>query len=83
MEKAEIRALNLGAYPHDIGRLAIPDAILLKPGPLTERETMHRHVVIGEQTLIDIAGLLLATLRVVRHHHERWEGTGYPDGLSA
>ncbi len=85
MAKAEIRALRWGAYLHDIGKLAIPDAILLKPGPLTEteRETMQHHVAIGEQILLDIPGLPLATLQVVRHHHERWDGTGYPDGLSA
>ncbi|OLV16236.1 Response regulator [Deinococcus marmoris] len=75
--------LRQGAYLHDIGKLSIPDRILLKAGPLTpeERSVMQSHVIRGA----DIAGsmpiLSPDTLAVIRSHHERWDGAGYPDGL--
>jgi HD-GYP domain-containing protein (c-di-GMP phosphodiesterase class II) len=68
---------------HDIGKVAIPDGILFKPGALdaAERAVMERHPVIGEDIIRDIA--FLAPARpLIRHHHERWDGTGYPDGLA-
>ena len=75
---------------HDIGRLVVPSAILMKPGRLDadEMNIVQTHSVIGSQVLIDIAGRLSATLpdlsmaaEIVRHHHERWDGNGYPDAL--
>jgi putative two-component system response regulator len=76
------RALRLGGYLHDLGKIAVPDGVLLKPGPLTpaERREVNRHpgvgadLVRGMRTLDDVRPL-------IRHHHERWDGSGYPDGL--
>jgi putative two-component system response regulator len=75
-------ALDRGAFLHDVGKVGIPDAILLKPGRLTpdERELMQQHTVIGHR----LCGQLRALEHVrpiVRHHHERLDGSGYPDGL--
>ena len=74
---------EFGFLLHDIGKVAIPDAILHKPEPLTpeEQALMRRHPVIGSEILADIGFLEEAKL-VVRHHHERWDGQGYPDGLA-
>ncbi|HEU4656109.1 MAG TPA: HD-GYP domain-containing protein [Capillimicrobium sp.] len=74
---------EFGFLLHDVGKVAIPDAILYKPEPLTdeERALMSRHPVIGAQILRGIEFLGEAK-SVVRHHHERWDGTGYPDGLA-
>lgn len=71
-----------GALMHDIGKLGIPDAILKKPGPLTDREmdVVQQHPVIGVRVLGPLHSLQ-PVLGVVRHHHERWDGRGYPDGL--
>ncbi len=68
---------------HDIGKVAIPDGILFKPGALDaqERTVMERHPVIGEEIIREIAFLEPAQ-PLVRHHHERWDGAGYPDGLA-
>jgi two-component system cell cycle response regulator len=67
---------------HDIGKVAIPDAILNKPGPLDEQEWefMHKHTLIGER-IIASAPALVPVARLVRSSHERWDGAGYPDGL--
>jgi len=75
--------LRYGFLLHDIGKLAIPDEILQKPGPLTrtERRKMQSHTVLGEQMLGDVAVLHGEGLKIVRSHHERWDGRGYPDGL--
>jgi response regulator RpfG family c-di-GMP phosphodiesterase len=75
--------LPYGFLLHDIGKIAIPDQILQKPGPLTrsERRRMQEHTVLGEQMLGGVAVLHGEGLRVVRSHHERWDGKGYPDGL--
>ncbi len=75
---------EFGFILHDAGKMAIPDAILQKPGPLTEaeREQMETHAELGEQMLTGIAFLHGEGLRVVRSHHERWDGKGYPDGLA-
>ncbi len=76
-------ATEFGFLLHDIGKVAIPDAILYKPGRLTEQERalMRRHPVIGAQIIGGI-DFLEAAAEVVRSHHERWDGNGYPDGLA-
>lgn len=75
--------MEFGFLLHDIGKVAISDAILHKPGRLTrpERDEMRRHPVIGEEIVrgIDFLG---GARQVVRSHHERWDGDGYPDGLA-
>jgi cyclic di-GMP phosphodiesterase len=75
--------IEYGFLLHDIGKIGIPDEILQKAGPLTptERERMQDHTVLGEQMLHGIALLHGEGLHVVRSHHERWDGRGYPDGL--
>jgi ribonuclease P protein subunit RPR2 len=72
-----------GFLLHDVGKIGVPDEILHKPGPLTEseRSLMETHTVLGEQMLGGVAVLQGEGLKVVRHHHERWDGSGYPDGL--
>jgi diguanylate cyclase (GGDEF)-like protein len=72
---------HLGGWLHDVGKMAIPDGILAKPGKLTESEweTIKTHPTIGEQLVLSFPELALAAA-AVRHHHERWDGTGYPDG---
>ena len=80
----QMRSLARGAYLHDIGKLGIPDAILLKPGALTaeEWELMQRHVQIGFEIVMDIPFLSDAA-EIILAHHERYDGTGYPRGLKA
>jgi response regulator RpfG family c-di-GMP phosphodiesterase len=80
---AEDPSVEVGFLLHDVGKIGIPDGILRKPGPLTqaERRVMQAHTVLGEQMLGDVAFLKGDGIKVVRHHHERWDGTGYPDGL--
>ncbi|AWN22242.1 phosphohydrolase [Deinococcus irradiatisoli] len=78
-----LQHLRWGAYLHDIGKVAVGDDILRKPGALTppEREQMQRHVVVGDDMLRDETFVPREVRVVVRHHHERWDGSGYPDGL--
>ncbi len=78
----QMRNIAMGAWLHDIGKLAIPDAILLKPGPLTdeEREIMQRHSQIGYDLVKGIPFLADAA-EIIFGHHERWDGSGYPRGL--
>jgi putative nucleotidyltransferase with HDIG domain len=80
---AEIQAINAAALLHDVGKLAIPEHILNKPGPLTpaEYEIMKRHATIGAD-ILSVIGLPYDVAPIVRHHHENWNGTGYPDGLA-
>ena len=68
---------------HDIGKIAIPDSVWFKPGPFTdaERRVMETHTVMGEQILDRVSLLQGEGLKIVRSHHERWDGTGYPDRL--
>src|SRR6204780_1386974 len=75
--------MEFGFLLHDVGKGAVPDAILYKPGPLTaeERALMARHPLIGADIISGIEFLAEAA-EVVRSHHERWDGLGYPDGLS-
>jgi ribonuclease P protein subunit RPR2 len=77
-------SLEAGFLPHDIGKIAIPDSILRKRGPLTQSEQafMRRHTLIGSELLAGIPLLEGQGLGVVRSHHERWDGAGYPDGLA-
>ena len=81
----EVRTIELSAPLHDIGKIAIPDAILLKPGPLEphEQEQMRRHPRIGHELLADSHNRFIQTSALIAlHHHERYDGCGYPDGLA-
>lgn len=77
--------LELGALLHDIGKLRVPNAIINKPGKLTEAEwdVVKQHPAHGEAMLRRIGGLLAQVAPIVRGHHERFDGAGYPDGLAA
>lgn len=82
LSRNEVRDLSWGAYLHDIGKVGVPDSVLLKMGKLTDEEwvIMKQHVLIGEgicQPLRTMRGVL----PIIRNHHERWDGSGYPDGL--
>ena len=81
--EVEVQRVRSAALLHDIGKVAIPDEILHKPGPLDDAEwtLMREHPVIGERILRVLPGLGTVA-RIVRHEHERWDGGGYPDGLS-
>jgi len=78
----EVEALKAGALLHDIGKLAVPDYILNKPGALTpaEFDKMKVHTIVGAE-ILERVGFPYPVVPVVRHHHERWDGRGYPDGL--
>jgi putative two-component system response regulator len=78
----EIEALRTAGIVHDVGKVAVPDAILLKPGKLTpeELEVIKKHPVVGEDICKTLKSFRLV-LPIIRHHHERIDGTGYPDGL--
>ena len=78
------RSAELGALLHDIGKIAVPDEIINKPGPLDDEEwaIMKTHTVEGERMLAQVGGLLADVGLVVRASHERWDGGGYPDGLA-
>jgi len=80
---AEMPELEFGFLLHDIGKVAIPDAILYKPEALTdeERALMQQHPLIGAE-IVGRVGFLSGAVEVVRSHHERWDGAGYPDGLA-
>jgi putative nucleotidyltransferase with HDIG domain len=82
LSEEEIVHLRRGALMHDIGKLAIPDNILLKAGPLDadERKIMERHPVYAKQMLSKIS-FLQPSIDIVYNHHERWDGSGYPNGL--
>jgi putative two-component system response regulator len=83
VSKAEIRTIEQGALVHDIGKIGVPDELLRKPGPLSEEEweLMRRHPEIGYRVLCGGKFLQESALMVL-HHHERFDGTGYPGGLS-
>ncbi len=83
LSSTAIKDLILAARLHDIGTVVIPDAILLKKGELTtkERELIKRHVLIGERIAQPLAHRRDVS-QIIRHHHERWDGSGYPDGLT-
>jgi len=83
-ELIDDQSTEYGFLLHDVGKIGIPDGILLKPGPLTdaERRRMQTHTILGEQMLGGVAFFQGEGLRVVRSHHERWDGAGYPDGIA-
>jgi putative nucleotidyltransferase with HDIG domain len=83
LELEAVRNIELGAVLHDIGKVRVPESILNKPGPLDDDEwaVMKTHPEVGERILRPIRSLG-AILPIVRHHHERWDGGGYPDGLA-
>jgi len=82
LDRGGLLALYRGGYLHDVGKVGIPDSILFKPGQLTAEEwvTMRSHSVRGEEICRHLKSLR-TVLPVIRHHHERWDGSGYPDGL--
>jgi putative two-component system response regulator len=82
LPEEEIKALRRAGIVHDIGKVVVPDAILLKPGPLSavETEVMRKHPVVGERICAPLRTFGLV-LPIIRHHHERHDGSGYPDGL--
>jgi len=77
-----LRALRLGGYLHDLGKIAVPDGILLKPGPLdpVEQERIRAHPGAGSDLVLGLRSMELVR-PIMRHHHEKWDGSGYPDGL--
>ena len=83
-ELLEDPSTEYGFLLHDVGKIGIPDRILQKPKPLTaaEERLMKTHTVLGEQVLSGVAFFHGEGLRIVRSHHERWDGGGYPDGLA-
>lgn len=83
LRESDLVALYRGALVHDIGKMGVPAAILLKPGPLNaeEERLMRAHPVIGESMVRPIPSAA-DVLTIVRHHHERFDGGGYPDGLA-
>lgn len=83
MTDHEAKHIRLAGMLHDIGKIGIREAIMNKAGPLTTEEIVHiqTHPLIGERILLPVTELNGA-LHVIRHHHERWDGKGYPDGLS-
>ena len=84
VDEALMKRITTGAALHDLGKLDIPDAILQKPGPLTgaEFDIIKTHAPRGHERLIAMGEADPVVLNVVRHHHERWDGAGYPDGLA-
>ncbi len=82
LREEDLRELQIVSWLHDIGKVAVPDSILLKPGPLNAEETeiVRQHPVIGEKICAPLKSLR-RILPVIRHHHERMDGSGYPDGL--
>jgi putative two-component system response regulator len=82
LSKDEITALQRAGIVHDVGKIAVPDAILLKPGRLTEDEwvVMRQHPTVGERICAPLKSFRLV-LPIIRHHHEKYDGSGYPDGL--
>jgi HD-GYP domain-containing protein (c-di-GMP phosphodiesterase class II) len=83
LSRAGLAELGAAALLHDIGKIRVPNSILSKPGPLTdgEREVIAQHPGFGAEALMRVPGLEVVAI-VVRYHHERWDGSGYPDGLS-
>ena len=82
MDPTGLQRVRLAGLLHDVGKIAVPDVILRKPGPLTdeEREVIQQHPVLGDAIVGSLPGFEGVALGI-RHHHERWDGGGYPDGL--
>jgi len=83
LDADELRVLSRAAELHDVGKIAVPDAVLHKPGPLAPDELafIRQHTVVGER-ILQAAPALAQVARLVRSSHERWDGSGYPDGLA-
>jgi putative two-component system response regulator len=83
LSSEELESLHRGGFLHDVGKVAVPDSVLLKPGPLNsaEHDIVKTHATVGD-TLCGNLRALRAVRPIVRHHHERLDGSGYPDGLS-
>ncbi len=83
LEAEQVTALRRAGVVHDIGKVVVPDAVLMKEGPLTpeEEEILREHPVVGERICSPLKSFRLV-LPIIRHHHEKQDGTGYPDGLS-
>jgi HD-GYP domain-containing protein (c-di-GMP phosphodiesterase class II) len=83
LPQSDLELLRIGTPLHDLGKIGIEDAILRKPGPLTPEEfrIMQTHTIKGDAIIATIPDLHVIR-PIVRSHHERWDGTGYPDGLS-
>ena len=83
LDDRDLVALDRGGVLHDIGKVGIPDSVLFKEGPLSaaEWEVMKQHPTIGEQVVAPLR-TLQDVRPIIRHHHERWNGSGYPDGLA-
>lgn len=83
LEPALADAVHMAAHLHDIGKIGVPDAVLLKGSRLTPQEhaVLRDHARIGAEIIGNAPGLAQVA-QIVRHHHERWDGTGYPDGLA-
>src|SRR3546814_1378106 len=85
MFEDEVRMIELAAPLHDLGKIAIPDALLMKPGPLTDEETrlMRRHPEIGHELLSGSQNRFIQlSATIALRHQERYDGSGYPDGLA-
>lgn len=84
VDRDTIERLTYAAALHDIGKIDVPEAILQKPGPLTDEEfaVMKQHPVLGHERLVRMQETDPIMLDLVRHHHERWDGLGYPDRLA-
>jgi len=85
LDADQVELIKYASPMHDVGKVGIPDAILFKPGHLTpqQRRIMERHTVIGAEIFDDPEDKVLAEAReIALHHHERWDGSGYPDGLA-
>lgn len=82
-DELEIQALKAASLLHDVGKISVPEHILNKPGRLTasEMEIMRRHAPVGAD-ILSVIGFPYPVVPVVRHHHENWDGSGYPDGLA-
>jgi hypothetical protein len=84
LDESQQMTIRIGGYLHDIGKIGIADAVLLKPGRLTDAETaeMRRHSEIGA-AILEVHDAMADIARIVRNHHERWDGRGYPDRLAS
>lgn len=82
LPEEDVTALRRAGIVHDVGKIVVPDAILLKPGPLTAEEiaVMRKHSIVGERICAPLKSMRLV-LPIIRHHHEKRDGSGYPDGL--
>jgi putative two-component system response regulator len=82
LQDEDIRELRIACWLHDVGKITVPESILLKPGPLDANETriMRAHPITGEKICAPLKSLR-PILPVIRHHHEKMDGSGYPDGL--